>query len=165
MLTIRPFKSEDWPAVWSILKSVIEGGDAFSFSPSSGEDEIYTAWVQVPQATYIAESAAGTVVGTYYIKPNQPGLGSHVCNCGYAAAREARNGGIAGRLCEHSQSEALRLEYRAMQFNFVVVTNTGAVRLWQKLGFSIVGTLPEIFRHLRLGYVNAYVMHKHLVAA
>ena len=165
MLTIRPFKSEDWPAVWSILKAVIEGGDAFSFSPSSSEAEIYTAWVQTPQATFIAESASGTVVGTYYIKPNQPGLGSHVCNCGYAVAQDVRNGGIASKLCDHSQSEAVKLEYKAMQFNLVVATNAGAVRLWQKLGFAIVGTLPEAFRHLRLGYVNAYVMHKHLVAA
>ena len=105
---------------------------------------------------------AGMLLGTYYIKPNQPGLGAHVCNCGYIVAAAVRGQGIASRLCEHSQEEARRLGFRAMQFNLVVSTNTGAVRLWQTLGFPIVGTLPGAFNHPRLGYVDAYVMYKQL---
>jgi ribosomal protein S18 acetylase RimI-like enzyme len=65
-------------------------------------------------------------------------------------------------MCEHSQAEALRLGFRAMQFNMVVVTNLAAVHLWKKHGFQIVGTLPKAFRHRQLGYVDAHVMFKRL---
>jgi ribosomal protein S18 acetylase RimI-like enzyme len=165
MTTIRPFKPEDWPQVWPILSTTFKSGDTYAFSPDSTEQQIHHAWIELPQATYVAVSQAGEIVATYTLKPNQPGLGSHVCNCGYVVAASARGQGLAARLCEHSQEEARRLGYRAMQFNLVVATNEVAVRLWQRLGFTIVGTLPGAFRHSSLGFVNAYVMHKPLVAA
>lgn len=106
----------------------------------------------------------GTILGTYVLKPNQPGLGSHVCNCGYVVAPAGRGRGIGAALCEHSQGAARALGFRSMQFNFVVSTNTGAVHLWQKMGFQIVGTLPGAFRHKDKvqGEVDAYVMFKRL---
>jgi len=106
--------------------------------------------------------ADGQVLGTYFIKPNQPGLGAHVCNCGYVVAPAAQGQGIASEMCQHSQAEAKAMGFRAMQFNLVVSTNQRAVRLWRKLGFSVVGTLPRAFRHLHLGYVDALVMFKEL---
>jgi ribosomal protein S18 acetylase RimI-like enzyme len=72
----------------------------------------------------------------------------------------AQGMGIGRMLGEHSLDEARRQGYLAMQFNFVVSTNTPAVRLWKQLGFSIVGTLPKAYRHRRLGYVDAYVMYQ-----
>jgi len=62
----------------------------------------------------------------------------------------------------HCLSEARKAGYLAMQFNFVVSSNTAAVSLWQKLGFSIVGTLPKAFKHQQIGYVDAYVMYRFL---
>jgi ribosomal protein S18 acetylase RimI-like enzyme len=53
--------------------------------------------------------------------------------------------------------------FRAMQFNLVVSTNERAVRLWQRLGFATVGTLPGAFRHRELGFVDAFVMFKTLI--
>jgi hypothetical protein len=103
------------------------------------------------------------VVGTYFIKPNQPGLGDHVCNCGYVVSPSAQGQGIAARMCEHSQQWAVANGFRAMQFNLVVATNERAVRLWERLGFSAVGRLPGAFRHQRLGFVDASVMLKQLV--
>jgi ribosomal protein S18 acetylase RimI-like enzyme len=164
MTTIRAIEERDWPMLWQILKVTIESGDTYAFSPDSTEDQIRRAWIEAPQATYVATSAAGEIRGTYMLKPNQPGLGSHVCNCGYVVAPSARGQGLAERLCVHSQAEARRLGYTAMQFNLVVSTNTVAVRLWKKLGFDIVGTLPGAFRHSTSGFVDAYVMHKSLVA-
>lgn len=164
MTTIRAFQPDDWPPLWSILHAVFEAGETYAFAPDSSEAEIRATWVAAPQATFVATSDAGVVIGSYFIRPNQPGLGSHVCNCGYVVAESARGRGVAALLCEHSQAQARALGYRAMQFNFVVSTNEVAVRLWQRLGFAIVGTLPEAFNHRRLGYVDAYVMHKRLVA-
>ena len=165
MFSIRPFQSPDWPLLRPILQSVFATGDTYAFSPTSTEAEIHNAWVTLPQATFVATTAAGAVIGTYILKPNQPGLGSHVCNCGYVVAESARGCGVAAALCEHSQAQARALGYRSMQFNLVISTNVAAVRLWQKLGFAIVGTLPGAFKHSRMGYVDAYIMHKSLVAS
>jgi ribosomal protein S18 acetylase RimI-like enzyme len=162
-LTIRSFKSSDWSSVWPMLQTTFAAGDTYTFSPDSTEAEIRKAWIELPAATFVACNEAGHIVGTYFIKPNQPGLGAHVCNCGYVVDKEAQGQGIAAQMCEHSQKLAVDMGFRAMQFNFVVATNTGAVRLWQKLGFDIVGTLPRVFQHQRLGFVDAHVMFKALV--
>ena len=75
---------------------------------------------------------------------------------------EARGKGVATLMCEHSKKLALELGYKAMQFNFVASTNEAAVRLWKKLGYDIVGTLPKAFNHPTKGYVDAYVMFQWL---
>ena len=162
-LTIRSFKPSDWSSVWPMLQTTFAAGDTYTFSPQSTEAEIHKAWVELPAATFVACREDGHIVGTYFIKPNQPGLGAHVCNCGYVVSASAQGQGIASQMCEHSQKLAVDMGFRAMQFNFVVSTNAGAVRLWQKLGFDIVGTLPKVFQHQQLGFVDAYVMFKALV--
>jgi RimJ/RimL family protein N-acetyltransferase len=160
---IRLHEDRDWPAVWALLRDTFRDGDTYAFAPDSTEAEIHRIWIEVPSATFVACGADGTVLGTYYLKPNQPGLGAHVCNCGYVVARSAQGHGIASALCKHSQEQALEHGFRAMQFNLVVATNVRAVRLWQHLGFEIVGTLRGAFRHSQLGDVDAHVMYKRLV--
>lgn len=162
MTRIRRFQPADWPRVWGMLQATLATAEQYAFAPDSTEADMHRAWIEAPLATYVATSEAGAILGTYYIKPNQPGLGAHVCNCGYLVADEARGQGVASAMCEHSQAEAVAQGFRAMQFNLVVSTNTGAVHLWQKLGFRIVGTLPGAFHHGRLGDVDAYVMFKQL---
>lgn len=119
-------------------------------------------WIVVPQEVYVATAEEGEILGTYYIKPNQPGLGSHVCNCGYIVSENARGKGVASRMCEHSQQVAVDVGFRAMQFNLVVSTNEGAIRLWKKLGFQVIGTLPKAFKSQSAGYVDAHVMYKEI---
>jgi len=162
MLEIRPFHESDWNAVWPLLRATFATGDTYSFAPDIPERDARRAWIEVPAATFVALDD-GRLVGTYFIKPNQPGLGDHVCNCGYVVDASARGKGIAARLCEHSQQWAVSHGFRAMQFNFVVATNERAVRLWQRLGFEIVGRLPGAFRHRERGFVDALVMFKTLV--
>lgn len=162
MTFVRRFENTDWPAVWALLQATFEAGDTYAYSPQSTESEIHQAWVTLPTATYVALDAQGHLLGTYFIKPNQPGLGAHVCNCGYVVAPAAQGQGVASAMCTHSQVEAVGLGFLAMQFNLVAATNERAVRLWQRLGFAVVGTLPGAFRHQRLGLVNALVMFKTL---
>jgi ribosomal protein S18 acetylase RimI-like enzyme len=162
MIDIRPFVNGDWPAVWASIKPVFRAGETYVYPPDISEEEAYRAWVKVPEATFVAVDNEEKILGTYYLKPNQPGQGAHVCNCGYIVDQEARGRGIASAMCRHSQQEAIDRGFRAMQYNLVVATNEGAVRLWQKHGFDIVGTLPGAFRHPRLGFVDAYVMVKQL---
>jgi ribosomal protein S18 acetylase RimI-like enzyme len=161
-LTIRAFAEGDWPAAWAILQAAFQGGDSLAYPPETPEDEARHSWIEAPRAVYVACSPAGEVLGLYFLKANQPGLGDHVANAGYVVSPAAAGRGVASAMCSHSQREALRLGFRAMQFNFVVSTNAGAVHVWRKHGFEIVGTLPGAFRHLRLGEVDAYVMYKRL---
>lgn len=160
---IRPFHAQDWPAVWAILVPVFRAGDTYGVPPEISEGEARALWTDAPKAAFVAKEAeGGPILGTYYLKPNGEGPASHVCNCGYAVSSEARGRGVASAMCEHSQAQASRHGYRAMQFNLVASSNEAAVRLWKKLGFDIVGTLPGAFRHPRLGFVDAFVMFKQL---
>lgn len=159
---IRPLRVDDWPAAWRIMEPVFRSGETYSFDRRISEGEAFRVWVEQPVATFVTEDGAGNLTGTYYIKPNQPGQGAHVCNCGYIVVEAARGRGIASAMCEHSQSEALRLGFRAMQYNLVVSTNSAAVRLWQTHGFDIAGTLPGAFSHPLAGYVDAFIMYKTL---
>lgn len=162
MIKIRRFSEQDWAATWKIIEPVFRAGETYPFSPEITEKEAHRAWVEQPSLTFVATDENGEIAGTYYIKPNQPTLGAHVCNCGYIVGEHSRGRGIADKLCEHSQREAASEGFRAMQYNLVVSTNQGAFRLWTKQGFELVGTLPKAFRHRRLGFVDAYVMYKHL---
>ncbi len=162
MITVREFEQADWPEVWALIEPVFRLGDTYAFSTDISEAEAHGFWIEAPAATFVAQDDGGAVLGTYYIKPNQTGTGSHVCNSGYIVGESARGRGVATLMCEHSQREAVRRGFRAMQFNFVVSTNEGAVRLWQKLGYDIVGTLPGAFNHPTQGYVDAFVMYKQL---
>jgi len=111
--------------------------------------------------TFVAEKN-GLARGTYIIKPNQVGLGSHIANCSYMVHPDHQAMGIGKLLCEHSLKYAKDIGYRAIQFNLVVSTNTAAVKLWKKYGFEIIGIIPEGFNHQDLGYVDAYIMFKEL---
>jgi len=160
-LTIRPARAEDFDALWPILRGVIRAGDTYTLDPDMPRDAVFDYWMTAPRATYVAV-LKGRVVSTYYIRTNQQGGGAHVCNCGYIVDPAARGLGIAARMCIHSQDEARALGYRAMQFNFVVATNAGAIGLWQRLGYETLGRLPRAFNHPTVGLTDALVMYKWL---
>lgn len=160
-LSIRPARPEDAEGIWRIFHEVVQGGDTFAYAPETPREDALRSWMELPRLTCVAE-ADGRIVGSYFVKDNQPGLGSHVCNAGYMVAGSARGLGVGRAMCAHSLDEARRLGYTAMQYNIVVSTNTGAVVLWQAMGFAIVGTLPGAFRHSRLGPVDAFVMFRQL---
>ena len=162
MIKIRPFEEADWAATWQIIEPVFRAGDTYAFSPDIAEEAARNVWVETPSATFVAAVENNEIIGTYFIKPNQPGLGAHVCNCGYVVAENSRGKGVASEMCEHSQREAISQGFRAMQYNLVASTNDSAVRLWKRHGFQVVGTLPKAFRHHQLGFVDAYVMYKQL---
>ena len=162
MHTIRSFAEHDWPGLWDVLRPVFAAGDTYPYSPTISEDEARREWIDTKRATYVAVDSSERVLGSYYIKDNQPALGAHVCNCGYVVSGAARGQGLGTRMCEHSQAEARRLGYRCMQYNLVVAANTVAIKTWESQGFAIAGTLPGAFRHPTLGYVDALVMYKQL---
>lgn len=162
-IMIRRITGTDWENVWAIMKPVVRAGETYPYARDMAATDAQEMWLAIPEASYVAEDASGKLLGTYYIKPNQPTLGAHVANCGYIVAESARGQGVASYMCEHSQIEAIKLGYRAMQYNLVVKTNEASVYLWKKMGFAIVGTLPGAFHHPLHGYVDAFVMYKELL--
>jgi RimJ/RimL family protein N-acetyltransferase len=162
MNMIRSFENRDWAATWRIIEPVFRAGESYPFSPDITEEDAYKVWIEIPSATYVAVDKGNEIFGTYYIKPNQPALGAHVCNCGYIVSENARGKGIASEMCEHSQREAITLGFQSMQYNLVVSSNETAIYLWKRHGFEVIGTLPQAFRHPQLGFVDAFVMYKKL---
>ena len=162
MVRIRSYSDDDRAAVWSIFQPILAAGDTYALDPETPESEALAYWLNPAGHTFVAERE-NRIVGSYLLKANLPGLGSHVANAAFIVSSSARGLGIGQLMGEHCLSEARRLGFRAIQFNFVVSTNGGAIRLWQKLGFSIVGTLPGAFAHRQYGFVDAYVMYRSLV--
>jgi ribosomal protein S18 acetylase RimI-like enzyme len=158
-LIIRRAQLEDFPEIWSMLREVIKAGDSFAYDPETTYEEGLDIWVKTPVATYVA-LRGGVVVGSYVLRRNQPGRGSHVANAGYMVSSAARGGGVGRAMCLHSLAEARAMGFRTMQFNLVVSTNTRAIALWESCGFRRICELPDAFLHKELGYVPALVMHR-----
>ena len=159
-IEIRPATDADFDAMWSIFRAHVGAGETYPFTSDTAPEAGYHYWLGGGGSTFVAVLGGARVLGMYKLGPNQVGRGTHVANASYMVSPAAQGVGVGRLLGEHSLAEARRQGYLAMQFNYVVSTNTGAVKLWKKLGFSIVGTLPKAFRHARLGYVDAYVMYQ-----
>jgi len=185
-IKIRSATTKDHDAIWKIFHEIISAGDTYSLDPRMSREEALAYWFRADTQTYVAElhrqsvgEAVGfprtatpsptggrkdqVIVGTYILRANQSGGGSHVANAAFMVASDAQGCGVGRAMAEHCLNEARRIGFRAMQFNYVISTNTPAIRLWQELGFEIVGTLPGAFRHPEKGYVDVYVMFRSLL--
>lgn len=158
---IKEISKLDFESFWPTFLYIIQAQETYAIDPDLNLEQAFSLWCELPLKSYVYVEN-DTVLGTYYLKKNAMGPSSHICNCGYMVSNEARGKGIARQLCEHSQNIALDLGFDAMQFNSVVSTNKIAISLWEKLGFSIVGTVPKAYKHGQLGFVDSYVMYKWL---
>jgi ribosomal protein S18 acetylase RimI-like enzyme len=161
-IRIRSATTKDHDTIWNIFRQILMAGDTYALDPQMPREEALAYWFQADTHTYIAERNGG-VVGTYILRPNQSGPGSHVANAAFMVAPDAEGTRVGRRMAQHCLSEARRMGFGAMQFNFVVSTNVRAIHLWNQLGFKIVGTLPGAFRHPDKGFVDVYVMYRSLL--
>jgi len=160
-MLIREAQPGDWPAIWLILDHVGSAGETLTWDRRTSQARARAGWMRErPGRTIVAIDDAGTIVGSAYTHPNHGGPGAHVANAGFVVDPARRREGIGRALAEHVLEQARTDGYRAMQFNAVVETNTAAVRLWQSLGFRVLATVPEAFRHPVRGYVGLHIMHK-----
>ncbi len=157
----KEISKSEFESFWPTFSTIIQAQETYAFDPDMTMEQAFELWCQMPLKAF-AYVENEVVVGTYYIKPNAMGPSGHICNCGYMVSSSARGKGVARKMCEHSQQQAIKLGFKAMQFNSVVSTNTVAVNLWKKLGFSIIGTIPNAYQHGQLGLVDSYVMYKWL---
>jgi GNAT superfamily N-acetyltransferase len=154
----------DWPQIWPVWHEVVQRGDTYTFDPRSTTEDGRRSWFfPEPAQTWIVRDGPGEpVLGTYLLKPNQPGNGAHVANAGFMVSSAARGRGLGRALGEHCLSQARAAGYLGMQFNAVVATNHNAIKLWYALGFATIGTVPRAFRHPVDGLVDLHVMYRDL---
>jgi ribosomal protein S18 acetylase RimI-like enzyme len=160
-MQVRPAQARDDDAIWGIIGPTIRAGETYALPRDMSPADALAYWKSPGHEVFVAEHD-GMVLGTYYMRANQQGGGSHVANCGYMTAPQASGRGVARAMCAHSLAHARARGFRAMQFNLVVSSNERAVALWQSFGFEIVGRLPAAFEHPRLGPVDAVVMYRML---
>jgi ribosomal protein S18 acetylase RimI-like enzyme len=160
-MRIRAALPADADSIWGILEPTIRSAETYTLPADMSREEALAYWMSPGHQVFVAEEDQA-ILGTYFLRANQRGGGSHVANCGYITAPQSTGRGVARAMCAHSLERARERGFIAMQFNFVVVTNERAIRLWQSFGFSIAGRLPGAFRHPTLGLVDALVMHRFL---
>jgi len=161
VVKISEITKSDFESFWPVFKEVVNAQETYAFDANIELETAYNLWCISPQKSFVIKEN-GLILGSYYIKANASGPSSHISNCGYIVNPKSRGKGIARRLCLHSQEIALELGYTAMQFNSVVSTNEIAINLWKKLGYNIIGVIPNAYNHKKLGLVDSFIMHKQL---
>lgn len=177
-LLIRGVAPEDRDAIWAIMEPTIRAGETYALPTDWDKESALNYWCDPTHTVFVAEeinessavdnlnenieTQTKRIVGTYFLHANQKGNGSHVANCGYMTSPLAFGKGIAQFMCQHSLEEARKRNFLAMQYNFVIQSNTRAVKLWQRMGFEIIGTIPKGFNHPVHGFTNVYIMHQFL---
>jgi ribosomal protein S18 acetylase RimI-like enzyme len=163
-IEIRRASDPDWPALWPIWQSIVSAQETYMFDPFTAPEAARRMWLADPPAETWVATTGEVIVGTYQLKPNGKGPGAHVANAGFMVAPAARKQGVGRLLAEHCLRRARAAGYLSMQFNAVVSTNSGAIALWRSLGFEIVGTVPQAYRHRTAGLVDIHVMWRALTA-
>src|SRR5437667_11915563 len=115
-MKIRPAAVTDADGIWEILEPMIRAGETYPLPRDMPRDEALAYWFSPEHEVFVGDED-GEAVGTYYLRANQKGGGSHVANCGYVTAASAAGRGIGRAMAEHSLAYARRREFRAMQFN------------------------------------------------
>lgn len=159
-IEIREAIAADWPAIWALFAPIVADGETYAYPDDLTSEQAAALWLERPPGrTVVAVDAEGTVLGSAKMGPNRPGRGDHVGTASFMVAPVARGRGVGRLLGEHVVAWHRAQGYQAIQFNAVVETNTGAVRLWRSLGFEVVGTVPRAFRSRAHGLVGLHVMH------
>ncbi|MEU3456278.1 GNAT family N-acetyltransferase [Micromonospora sp. NPDC006766] len=161
-MRIREFTESDWSQVWPIVEDVITAGETFPYDPAWPAQVVHDVWVERPPGHTVVAEDGGRILGTAKMGANRPGPGSHVATASFMVAADTRDRGVGRALAEYALGWARRRGFAAMQFNAVVETNEVAVELYRRLGFTVVGTVPEAFTHPSLGRVGLHVMHRPL---
>ena len=159
LISVRPFRDDDWPAVWAVIRQVVRAADAFPYDPAMTEEQARGMWLEQPPGLTVVAADSDRVLGTAKMGSNRPGPGSHISTASFMVAADARGRGVGTALCRYAIEWARRRGYAGMQFNAVVETNTTAVDLYRREGFEVLGTVPRSFAHPVHGRVGLHLMY------
>ncbi|MDE0774936.1 MAG: GNAT family N-acetyltransferase [Nocardioides sp.] len=157
-MTIRPMTPADWVQVWPFFADIVAAGETYAYPLDLTGAEAQALWTKEPPGQTVVLEEDGEVLGSATMGPNRPGRGAHVGTASFMVAPAGRGRGVGRRLGEYVVQWHRDAGFAAIQFNAVVETNTVAVRLWQSLGFEIVGTVPGAFDSATHGRVGLHVM-------
>ena len=158
-MTIREFADTDWPLVWPIIRDIVRAGDTFAYDPAMTEAQARAIWIEASPGRTVVAVEGAQVLGTAKMGPNRPGPGSHVATASFMVAADARGKGTGTALCRCALDWAKSQGFAGMQFNAVAASNVAAVAVYERLGFTIVGTVPGAFAHPTLGRVGLHIMY------
>jgi len=158
-MSIRVATPDDWPAIWPIFAGTVAAGETYAYPLDLTSGQAYALWMEPAPGQTVVLEEDGEILGTAKMGPNRPGHGDHIGTASFMVAEAARGRGVGRALAEYVVQWHRAAGFRGIQFNAVVETNTAAVRLWESLGFEIVGTVPGAFRSPTQGYVGLHVMY------
>lgn len=160
-MLIREAVADDWPRIWPFWHRIVAAGETYTWDPETPADTARDLWMAPGKRVYVAEDAAGTVVGSAFVTPNYGGPADRIANAGFMVDPDHTGRGIGRALAEHVLTAATADGYRGMVFNAVVETNP-AVTLWTSLGFTVLATVPDAYEHPRHGRVGLHIMYRAL---
>jgi GNAT superfamily N-acetyltransferase len=161
-MQIRAATPQDWPRIYPFWSEIVEAGETYAFPLGLGPDEARAWWMEQPPGLTVVAVDGDEILGSAKMGPNRPGRGAHVATASFMVDPARHRRGVGRALGEYVIGWARRSGFHSIQFNAVVEVNTPAVRLWQDLGFEIIGTVPEAFDHQSKGRVGLHVMVKKL---
>ena len=159
---VRPATAQDWPQIFPVFSAIVAAGRTYAYPEGLSSEQAAALWMESPPGTTVVATDGDVVLGSAKAGPNRPGRGAHVATASFMVDPAHAGRGVGRVLGEHVLGWARGAGYRAMQFNAVVESNSGAVHLWRSLGFEVVGTVPEAFDDAELGLVGLHVMHRRL---
>ena len=162
MTKIIKASEADFDKIWPVFQDTVKSGRTYVYAPDISYETAKNIWFAENFSTHITLDENNELLGAYVIRPNHRDLGSHIANAAYIVARAHRGEGIGKEMGKHSFEEAKKLGYKALQFNYVISTNEAAIKLWNSLGFQIIGTVPNAHQHPELGLVDIHIMHREL---
>ena len=158
-MEIREFAAADWPQVWPIIRDVVRAQETFPYDPAMTQDQALEIWIEAPPGLTVVAAEGGRVLGTAKMGPNKPGPGAHISTASFMVSADARGKGVGGALCRYAMDWAKERGFAGMQFNAVVESNRSAVELYERLGFTMIGTVPGAYQHRVLGRVGLHIMY------
>jgi GNAT superfamily N-acetyltransferase len=161
-MEIRAATPQDWPRIYPFWSRIVEAGETYVYPLGLSADEARAWWMEEPPGLTVVAVDGGEVVGSAKMGPNRPGRGAHVATGSFMVDPARQGRGVGRALGEYVVAWSRDNGYHSIQFNAVVQVNDVAVRLWQALGFVIIGTVPEAFDHQSKGLVGLHIMVKKL---
>jgi len=161
-MEIRAATPQDWPRIYPFWSRIVEAGETYAYPLGLSADEARELWMEEPPGLTVVAVDGGEIVGSAKMGPNRPGRGAHVATGSFMVDPARQGRGVGRALGEYVVAWSRDNGYHSIQFNAVVQVNDAAVRLWQALGFVIIGTVPEAFDHRSKGLVGLHIMVKKL---
>ena len=157
-MIVRQYQENDLPEMIAIWNEVVEEGIAFPQEENLDEQSGREFFASQSYCGVAEEE--GKLYGLYILHPNNVGRCGHICNASYAVSSASRGKHIGEKLVLDCLENAKRLGFGVLQFNAVVESNVHARHLYERLGFTQLGTIPKGFR-MKDGYYENICPYYH----